>query len=324
MTGVTTHRRPGDAGGHALRVAISGASGLLGARLTRELERRGHRVVHLVRRAPRSVTGDGGEPAQREEVRWSTERGLEPSPAAEGLDALVHLAGESIAGGRWTAERKRAIRDSRVEGTRALVRSFEALARPPRALVCASATGYYGDRGDQALDEGSPSGAGFLAEVCVAWEHAACAAEARGVRVVRTRFGVVLGAGGGALERMILPFKLGLGGRLGSGDQYLPWIALDDAVRALVRAVEDPDLAGPVNLVGPAEATNRDLTRALGRVLRRPTLLPVPAPALRLVLGREMADQLLLASTRVRPARLLALGFRFEHATLEGALRAVL
>ncbi|HVS15386.1 MAG TPA: TIGR01777 family oxidoreductase [Thermoanaerobaculia bacterium] len=318
MTASTAPSQPDASNRRALRVAVSGASGLVGNALCDLLEERSHRVIRLVRREPRAAA-DG-----RQEARWSPERGLQPTPAVDGLDGLVHLAGESIAAGRWNDARKRAIRDSRVAGTRALVRSFDALERPPAALVCASATGYYGDRGDQALDESAKPGAGFLAEVCVGWEEAACEAEPRGVRVVRARLGVVLGAEGGALDRMLLPFKLGLGGRLGSGDQYLPWIALDDAARALAWTLEDRDLAGPVNVVAPEETSNRDLTRALGRVLHRPTILPVPALALRLALGREMADELLLASARVRPARLLERGFEFAHPALEEALRAAL
>jgi uncharacterized protein (TIGR01777 family) len=201
------------------------------------------------------------------------------------------------------------------------VRSFDRLARPPRVLICASATGYYGDRAAELLDEGSAPGTGFLAEVCVDWEGAAAEAEERCQRVLQTRFGVVLSRTGGALGRMLLPFKLGLGGRLGSGEQYFPWIALDDAARALVHAVESSDLNGPVNLVAPQETTNREFTRALGAALHRPTLLPVPATFLRLALGRDMADQLLLASARVRPARLLDHGFQFDQPELAGALR---
>lgn len=263
-------------------------------------------------------------PARPGEAEWRPESGLRAAPAVEGLDALVHLAGESIASGRWSAARKRAIRDSRVEGTSALVRSFADLRAPPRVFVGTSATGYYGDRGDARLDERAGPGGGFLAEVCVAWEAAARGAERVCERVVVTRLGVVLSREGGALERMLLPFRLGLGGPLGSGEQFMPWIAIDDVARALLRTVTAAALAGPVNLVAPEEATNREFTRALGRALRRPVVLRVPALALRLALGREMADELLLTSARVVPSRLVESGFEFEHPRLQGALRTLL
>jgi hypothetical protein len=282
--------------------------------LVERLAALGHRPVRLVRRRP----------AEREDVaEWSPDRGLVAGPAVEGLDAIVHLAGENIASGRWTSARKRAIRDSRVGGTAALTGSLGKLEAPPRVFVCASATGFYGDRGEERLDEGARRGEGFLADVCAAWEAAARAAESACERVVLARFGVVLGDGG-ALARMLLPFKLGLGGPLGSGRQHMPWIALDDAVGALLFTLTEPGLSGPVNLVAPEETTNRDLTRALGRVLRRPAVLPVPAFALRLALGREMADELLLASARVVPRVLVERGFEFSRPRLEDALRAAL
>lgn len=299
---------------HPRSVAVSGASGLVGNRLVERLEARGHRAIRLVRRPPE------GE----HEAQWSTEDGLTPGPAIEGLDALVHLAGENIASGRWTTSRKRRIHDSRVDGTAAVVESFDRLERPPRVFVSASATGYYGDREDERLDETSTRGEGFLADVCAAWEEAARAAETRCERVVLVRLGVVLGSGGGALDRMLLPFRLGLGGPIGSGRQFMPWIALDDAASIFVEAIENEQLSGAVNAVAPGEATNRDLTRALGRVLHRPTLLPVPPFVLRLALGREMANELLLASARVAPKRLEEAGFEFAQPTLEGALRAAL
>lgn len=297
-----------------LRVAVTGASGLVGACFCELLAERGHETVRLVRRTP----------ARSGEAEWRPAAGLVATSAVEGLDALVHLAGESIASGRWSETRKQAIRDSRVAGTAALVRSFEELRAPPRVFVCASATGFYGDRGDRRLDESAAPGEGFLAEVCVAWEAAARGAERTCERVALTRFGVVLSSEGGALARMLLPFRLGLGGPIDAGRQYMPWIALADVGRALIRVSTDDTLRGPVNFVAPEEATNRDFTRALGRALHRPTALRVPAFALRVALGREMADELLLASARVVPARLTEHGFEFAHPRLDGALQALL
>jgi uncharacterized protein (TIGR01777 family) len=239
------------------------------------------------------------------------------------VDAVVHLAGESIAAGRWTAAVKERIRRSRVDGTRLLAETLARLERRPRVLVSASAVGYYGDRGDEPLTEESPPGVGFLADVARAWEAAADPARAVGIRVVHPRLGLVLAREGGALPRMALPFRLGLGGVIGSGRQYWSWIALPDAVRVIERALADATLAGPVNAVAPAPATNREFTRALGRVLGRPTLLPFPALGVRLLMG-EMGRALLLGSARVLPRRLERAGFRFEHPELEGALRGAL
>jgi uncharacterized protein (TIGR01777 family) len=235
----------------------------------------------------------------------------------------VHLAGENVAAGRWNDARKLRIRSSRVDGTRMLAAALAQMERPPRALITASAVGYYGDRGDAWMDERSAPGTGFLAEVCRAWEAATEPARSAGIRVAHLRFGVVLSAAGGALKRMLLPFKLGAGGVLGSGDQYMSWISIDDAVGAIVHAVAERSIAGPVNAVAPAPVTNREFTQALGRVLRRPTVFPMPAFAARLAFG-EMADEMLLASTRVRPSRLEETGYRFEHTSVEQALRHVL
>jgi hypothetical protein len=300
------------------RVAISGASGLVGGALSAHLLERGDEVVHLVRRPPQPNL-----PAGTIETTWSPEHGLEEPGDLEGCFAVVHLAGENVAAGRWTTRRRRRIRDSRIEGTRTLVASLAQLARPPRVLLCASATGYYGDRGAAPLDERSAAGRGFLAEVCVAWEQAARRARDAAMRVTSFRLGMVLAGDGGALARMLPVFRIGLGGRLGDGRQYMPWIALDDVVLALDHLLGRDDLEGPVNLVAPESATNATFTATLGRVLGRPAVLPVPAAALRAMLG-DVADELLLASARVVPERLQGSGFAFRFPQLEGALRHVL
>jgi len=243
--------------------------------------------------------------------------------ALEGCAAAVHLSGASVAGQRWTAAYRREMMASRVDSTRALATLLAGLRTPPRALLVASAVGYYGDRGDQLLDETSLPGEGFLADLCRQWEAAAQPAVEAGIRVVHLRFGVVLGPGPGALARMLPIFRLGLGGRLGSGRQWMSWISVEDAMRALLFALETPSLAGPVNLTAPSPVTNAEFTRLLARQLRRPSFLPVPAFALRLALG-QMADEALLASTRAVPSRLLVAGFRFAHPTVDKALAAAL
>lgn len=241
----------------------------------------------------------------------------------EARDAFVHLAGENIAAGRWTRARKARIRDSRVKVTRRLCESLAGLSQPPKVLVSASAVGYYGDRGEEVLTEESPAGMGFLSEVCRGWEAACEPAVQKGIRVVNLRTGMVLSAAGGVLPRMLLPFRMGLGGRIGSGRQFMSWIDLDDLVGVIFHALTCDTLAGPVNAVAPNPVINLEFTRTLGRVLRRPTFFCVPAWALRLALG-EMADELLLASARVAPARLAASGYVFRYPELEGALRHVL
>lgn len=305
----------GDAPGTgSARVAISGASGLIGGALTAFFATGGHRVDPLVRRAPRADTT---------EIYWDPARGEIDAARLEGVDAVVHLAGENIAAGRWTAARKEAIRASRVEGTRLLCRALAGLSRGPSVLVSASAIGYYGDRGDEPLREESPPGSGFLADVCQAWEAATAPAAQAGIRVVTLRNGLVLTGRGGALVRMLGPFRLGLGGVMGSGRQYMSWIALDDLVRAIHFAMLTTTLAGPVNAVAPRPATNAEFTRTLGRLLRRPTILALPRFVIRLVFG-EMGPALLLASARVLPSRLEAAGFQFRHAELTDALRSAL
>jgi uncharacterized protein (TIGR01777 family) len=295
-----------------LTVAVSGATGLVGSGLVELLRARGHRARRLVRRDPR---GD--------DIFWNpAEERIDADALAE-ADAVVHLAGENISEGRWNDAKKRRIRDSRVEGTALLANALASLPRPPRTFACASAIGYYGNRGDEIMDETSPPGDGFLAETCVAWEAAAEPARAAGIRVVNMRIGVVLAGEGGALPKIATPFKLGLGGPVGDGRQYMSWIAREDLLAALEFVLTHPTLAGPVNLVAPAPVTNREFALALGRVLGRPAVLPLPAVAVRLLFG-EMGDELLLSSTRVQPRRLLNAGFEFQYPALEPALRHLL
>jgi hypothetical protein len=286
---------------------------LVGSALVSALER-SHPVVRLTRRPPRGPL----------DLRWDPEAGILDRGALEGLDAVVHLAGESIGARRWSAAHKRRVRDSRVGGTRLLCEALASVARPPRVMVSASGVGYYGDRGDQVLDEQSGPGEGFLARVAVEWEGATEAAELRGIRVVRMRNGLVLAARGGALAPLRALTALGLGGRLGSGRQWWSWIALDDLTGAIEHAIASEALRGAVNAVAPGAVTQLEFARTLARVMRRPALVPTPAFALRLALGREMADELLLASQRVQPRRLLATGYAFRFPALEPALRAAL
>ena len=292
-------------------IAISGSTGLVGRVLCDALATDGLRMLRLVRR---------DQPSDHETVRWDPASGPANPAQLEGIDAVVHLAGENIAEGRWSNAKKRRIRDSRVVGTRSLCESLISLERPPSVLVAASAIGFYGDRGDEILDETSAAGSGFLSDVCREWETATQPALDRGIRVVNLRIGVVLSTAGGALKKMLLPFQFGAGGRVGSGRQYWSWIALDDLVRVIRYCLEGTQLRGPVNAVAPAPVTNSEFTAVLGRVLRRPTLLPLPAFAARLVLG-EMANELLLSSARVIPKRLQESGFTFRHDQIEGALR---
>jgi len=298
-----------------MRVAITGSTGLVGSEVVSVLSAAGHEVVRLVRRAPAP-----GEKA----VRWNPAQAEVDAAGLEGFDAVIHLAGENVGSGRWTAARKTAIRDSRVNGTRLLCDALAGLARPPKTLVCASAIGYYGDRGEELLTEESSPGTGFLAEVSREWEAASGSAARKGIRVVTLRIGMVLSSNGGALPRMLPLFRAGLGGVIGGGRQYLSWIALDDLPFIILHSLQCADLVGPVNAVTPHPATNREFTRALGIAVSRPTPLPVPAFALRLAVGREMADALLLASARVLPRRLEATGYRFRFPELGEALRHLL
>jgi uncharacterized protein (TIGR01777 family) len=297
-----------------MRVAVSGSTGLVGSEVVASLTAAGHEVVRLVRRPPAP-----GEKA----VRWDPEKGEIDAAGLEGLDAVVHLAGENVGSGRWTAARKAAIRDSRVNGTRLLCDALAGLLRPPKALVSASAIGYYGDRGADVLTEESPPGAGYLPEVCREWEAASAPAGEKGIRVVTLRIGVALSPKGGALSQMLPPFRAGLGGVIGGGRQFVSWVALDDLVGIVLHALQTGELRGPVNAVAPRPVTSREFTEALGKALSRPTLLPVPAFALRLAMG-EMADALLLSSTRVVPRRLEATGYPFRFPELPAALRHLL
>ncbi len=296
-----------------MRVLVSGSTGLIGSQLVLLLARRGHTVVRLVRGIPAA----GEEP-----VRWDPAAGALAGEDLHGIDAAVHLAGEPIVR-RWTPARKRRVRESRIEGTRLLSQTLARLDPRPKVLVSMSAIGYYGDRGDEELTEESPPGRGFLPEVAGDWEAATGAAVSGGIRVVLPRLGVVMTPRGGALAKMLPAFRLGLGGRLGSGDQFISWISLEDALRGICFALETGSLSGPVNLVGPGPVTNREFTAALARVLRRPALAPVPAVLLELALG-DMARELLLASTRVRPHALIESGFSFRHTDIYNTLAALL
>jgi uncharacterized protein (TIGR01777 family) len=291
-------------------IAITGSTGLIGSALAEELRAGGHTVRRLVRSERHRRPGD---------ALWDPAAGRLDPHALDGIDAVVHLAGEPIAQ-RWTTEAKRRIRESRVRGTELLARTIASLARPPRVLVSGSALGIYGDRGDEELDEASAVGHDFLGAVATAWEAAAEPAARAGVRVVKIRTGLVLSPRGGALAKLLVPFRLGVGGRVGSGRQWVSWIGLDDAVGAIIYALGTEALVGPVNLAAPAPVTNAELTETLARVLRRPAIVPVPAFVMRLVFG-EMGEATLLASQRMRPRRLLESGYRFRYPTLEAALR---
>jgi len=301
-------------GGDLVRILFAGSTGLIGPALVPFLSASGHAVIRLVRsEAP---------PAGAIE-RWDPEAGTLDRAALEGLEAVVHLAGEDISRGGWTAAKKARIRQSRVEGTALLARTLASLDRPPAVLACASAIGYYGDRGDETLTEESAPGSGFLASVCRDWEAAAAPAAEAGMRVLHLRFGVVLSAAGGALARMLGPFRMGMGGPIGSGRQYVSWIAMDDVLEAINHLLSNPTLHGPVNVASPKAVTQLEFARMLGRVLGRPTVLAVPAFGMRLMFG-EMATEVLLASQRLEPAGLLSSGYEFRYPELEPALRHVL
>ncbi|MEE4544128.1 TIGR01777 family oxidoreductase [Streptomyces sp. V4-01] len=295
-----------------MRIAVTGASGLIGSALAASLAADSHDVVRLVRHRPRTAG----------EAHWDPAAGTVDAAGLNGCQAVVHLAGAPIGTRRWTDQRKKELRDSRVLGTAAIARAVAAMDTPPEVLVCGSAIGYYGDTGDSWVDEESPAGTGFLADLVRDWEGAAGPARDAGIRTVHARTGLVVSTGGGAWGRLFPLFRAGLGGRLGSGRQFWSFIALHDEVAALRHLVDTPSLSGPVNLTAPEPLTNREVTAAMGRVLRRPTLATVPAPALRLALGEFAGD--ILASQRVRPAALLGSGFTFAFPTIEQALRAAI
>ena len=297
-----------------MKVLIAGASGLVGTAVTSSLAKKRAAVTHLVRTTP-----DPG----KQEIEWHPNKGQLDPAAIEGFDAVINLGGESVAEGRWTEEKKKRIRDSRIQGTRLLSETMAKLSAPPKVFLCASATGIYGDRGNEIVDESSPDGKGFLAEVCREWEEATQAASGAGIRVVHLRFGPIFSAEGGMLAKLLPPFRMGVGGKIGSGEQYMSWVAMDDVVGVINFALENDTLRGPLNVVTPKPVTNAEFTSALGKILSRPTFLTVPAFAARLAFG-QMADEMLLASQRVMPKRLSEAGYRFQYPEVEEALRHVL
>src|SRR5215212_3672624 len=292
-------------------IAITGSSGLVGTALVHAIEADGHIVRPIVRRRLRPGS---------DEIRWDPDNNTIDAAELVNIDAVVHLAGENIAAHRWTKSFKRKILNSRVGGTKLLCKTLAGLASKPTVLVGASAVGYYGNRGDELLDESATSGRGFLAEVCQQWEAATVPARDADIRVVNLRIGFVLSKEGGGLAKMLTPFRLGLGGVIGRGNQYMSWIALDDLIRAIQFTLSAAALVGPVNAVAPGPVTNREFTKTLGRVLHRPTIFPMPGFAAKLAFG-EMADEMLLGGARVEPRALNNARFEFHYPQLDGALR---
>lgn len=292
-----------------MKIAIAGSSGLVGSALIPILQSDGSQITRLVRSSPKPG-----------EIEWHPNQDKVSALSLEGFEAIINLAGENIAGGRWTDDQKRKIRDSRMNGTHLLSEAIAQMKSKPRVFICASATGIYGDRDDETLDEQSESGGGFLAGVCREWEQATQPASKAAVRVVNLRMGPILAREGGMLSKLLTPFKMGMGGKVGSGKQYISWVALDDAVNAIKLAIDDESIHGPINIVSPNPVTNEEFTKTLGHVLNRPTALAMPAFAARLAFG-EMADEMLLASQRVLPKRLTQAGFQFQYPTLENAMR---
>ncbi len=293
-----------------MKVLVTGATGFVGTPLVKALWSQDHHVVRLLRKNATSNS----------DILWDPDRGLLEADALEGIDAVIHLAGENISSARWTPSVKKKILESRVRGTKLLSETLARLKTPPKTFISASAIGYYGDRANEVLTEESAPGKGFLAEVCVAWEKSMEAAKKTGIRTASTRFGIILSPNGGALKKMLLPFRLGLGGPIGDGKQYWSWISLDDVVGGLLHVLKTTSLSGPVNFVSPETQTNAEFTRALGEALHRPAVLPLPAFAARIALG-EMANELLLASNRVEPRKLAQSGYAYKHPTLKKTLQ---
>ena len=295
-----------------MKVAVTGSSGLIGTSLVSFLSKKDIVVSKILRENP-----------EDDDISWKPEDGDWNSAFTGGVDGIVHLAGESVASGKWTRKKKEKIRNSRIEGTKRLCEHILKLPTPPSVLVCASAIGYYGNRGVEFLNEGSPRGSGFLPDVCLGWEEATESVSKAGIRVVNVRFGIVLSKDGGALAKMMTPFKIGMGGKIGSGTQYMSWIAMDDVTSAIYHTLITESLKGPVNVTAPNPVTNKEFTTTLGEVLKRPAVVPIPAFAAKLAFG-EMANDLLLASTKVAPKRLSDSGYKFQYPELENALKHVL
>jgi len=300
-----------------MKILVTGSTGFMGSALVPFLTTAGHQVSRLFR--SKSTKFHGMESA----ISWNPEAGVLDLASLEGFDAVIHLAGENIAGGRWSSQRKTQILESRSKGTRLLSETLSRLSHPPKVLISASAIGYYGDRGEERLNEQSSPGSDFLAKVCQEWEKASTAASDAGIRVLNLRFGIVLSTTGGALQRMVTPFRLGVGGIIGNGSQFMSWIALDELLGVIQHALVTDQLRGPINVASPNPVTNREFTKTLGRILGRPTILPMPAFAAKLAFG-EMAEALLLSSQRIEPQRLLQTGYSFRFPELEGALRYLL
>ena len=295
-----------------MKVAVTGSSGLIGSSLVSFLSEKSVTVSKILR-----------ENTEDDDISWKPEDGDWNSAFTGGVDGIIHLAGESVASGKWTRKKKEKIRNSRIEGTKRLCEHILKLPTPPSVLVCASAIGYYGNRGVEFLNEGSSRGSGFLPDVCLGWEEAAESVSKAGIRVVNVRFGIVLSKDGGALAKMMTPFKIGMGGKIGSGTQYMSWIAMDDVTSAIYHTLITESLKGPVNVTAPNPVTNKEFTTTLGEVLKRPAVVPMPAFAAKLAFG-EMANDLLLASTKVAPKRLSDSGYKFQYPELENALKHVL